>query len=227
MDADFWLDVWQTGRTAFHKTTHEPMLVTHGHRLRLESSPRVLVPLAGKSLDMCWLRDQGASVTGVELSPIACAGFFEEQGLPAHRTAHGPYTAWASEGITLLQGDVFDLDEPLFDAFYDRAATVALDPTRRSHYADMLARHIRPGGKGLVLTFVFDPDEMSSPPFPVPPDVMHTLYGDAFDLEFLAEEDMLSRSQRARDRGMSSLRQHGWLLTRRNTRTHPLGQNAM
>ena len=71
MDADFWLQRWREGRTAFHQNRVMPLLEKHWPALGLKPGRRVFVPLAGKSLDMLWLAAQGQRVLGVELSPIA------------------------------------------------------------------------------------------------------------------------------------------------------------
>ncbi len=49
--------------------------------LELTQGSRVFVPLCGKSQDMLWLAQQGHEVIGVELSPVAVAGLFRENGL--------------------------------------------------------------------------------------------------------------------------------------------------
>ena len=55
MQHEFWHQRWQENRIGFHRGEVMPLLEKHWHALQLPSSGRVLVPLAGKSLDMVWL----------------------------------------------------------------------------------------------------------------------------------------------------------------------------
>ena len=65
MEPDFWLERWSEGRIGFHLPRVNPHLERH-HDV-LSPRCRVLVPLAGKTLDLWWLREQGHEVTAVEL----------------------------------------------------------------------------------------------------------------------------------------------------------------
>src|SRR5690606_282577 len=81
MDADFWLERWNEGRTHFHQDRVTPLLQKLWPTLALPAGSRVLVPLCGKSLDMVWLAEQDMRVLGVELSPLAVEQFFSENKL--------------------------------------------------------------------------------------------------------------------------------------------------
>ena len=59
MDATFWLQRWERGETGFHLGAVNPHLERHFPALGLAPGARVLVPLAGKSLDLAWLRERG------------------------------------------------------------------------------------------------------------------------------------------------------------------------
>ena len=93
MDAEFWLERWREGRTHFHQTRITPLLQKYWPTLAVPKGGRVLVPLAGKSLDMVWLAAQGHAVLGVELSQLAVDQFFEENELrPAtHESVYGKH----------------------------------------------------------------------------------------------------------------------------------------
>jgi thiopurine S-methyltransferase len=75
MEADFWHERWRLGQIGFHQPDHHPALDRWWARLGIPPRGRVLVPLCGRSLDMVWLARHGHPVLGVELSPIAAAGF--------------------------------------------------------------------------------------------------------------------------------------------------------
>ncbi|MCB9663267.1 MAG: thiopurine S-methyltransferase [Alphaproteobacteria bacterium] len=187
MTPDFWQEAWRIGRIGFHQADVDAQLAAHWPTLDLPPSARVLVPLCGKSLDLWWLRDRGHEVVGVELSPLACEAFFREAGVEPTVETSGPYTAWSTEGLTILQGDVFDLPaEPAFDAAYDRAATVALPDDLRRRHARGLAAALKPGAPLLLVTFDMDGGDRAGPPFPVPAAAVHQLYDASFDVRTLA-----------------------------------------
>lgn len=140
---------------------------------------RVLVPLCGKSADLAWLAERGHEVTGVELSPIACEAFFAERGLEPTRDVHRAYVRWRAGRVTLLQGDIFQLDEP-FDAVWDRAALIALPPAQRGPYADLLRRW---APRGLLVTLVYDQSRRDGPPFSVPDEEVRRLHPEAVRVE--------------------------------------------
>lgn len=168
MHHDFWHDRWTSGTTGWHRDAPHPVLVAHGPTMGWPPLARILVPLCGATPDLGWLRDQGWSPVGVELSPIACARFFDDRGVSPTRTPAGPYTRWEADGIVILEGDVLDLTDPQgFDGLYDRAACIALPPDLRQRYTQTVAAALAPGATGLLITLV-DPDRGDEgPPFSV------------------------------------------------------------
>lgn len=187
MHPSFWLDRWTSGQTGWHRQDPHPVLTTHAASLGWPDGGRILVPLCGATPDLGWLREAGYHPVGVELSPVACARFFEERGVHATTTPHGPHTRWEGDGIVILQGDVFDLpQEPLFDGLYDRAATIALPPDLRARYAEVVSGTLRAGAPGLLITLV-DPDRgPDGPPFSVDGDAVHAAWGPHTTLDPLA-----------------------------------------
>ena len=70
-DNELWQQSWRDRKTDFHQKIVSPHLVRFWSSLGLAASDRVFVPLCGKSLDLLWLAQQGHTVIGVELSPLA------------------------------------------------------------------------------------------------------------------------------------------------------------
>ncbi|OYV46586.1 MAG: thiopurine S-methyltransferase, partial [Burkholderiales bacterium 21-58-4] len=141
MEADFWLQRWREGQTRFHQGRVMPLLQKYWPGLSLPANSRVLVPLAGKSLDIIWLAEQGHHVLAVELSALAIEQFFTENNLhPSSRdTPLGRH--FVAGRIEVICGDIFALDAAtLADCagFYDRAALIALPPAMRQRYV----RHV-------------------------------------------------------------------------------------
>lgn len=192
MDTSFWLARWRENRIGFHQQHINPYLQNHLSALRLSHGDVVFVPLCGKSRDMLWLRDQGYSVLGVEVSELAIVAFFDENGLVRTREQQGSFVAWRTPGITLLQGDFFDLtpaDLTGVVAVYDRAALVALPANDRQRYATHLLSLLPPEPRLLLITLEYDQREMHGPPFSVPLTEVQALFGARFNIHLLAAQD--------------------------------------
>mmetsp|Transcript_12362 Transcript_12362/g.35345 ORF Transcript_12362/g.35345 Transcript_12362/m.35345 type:complete len:172 (-) Transcript_12362:905-1420(-) len=62
---------------------------------------------------------------------------------------------WTGEGISLLRGDYFALDDTKaggkFDDVFDRASMVAIDPSKRHEYDNIMGQLIQPGGNILFV----------------------------------------------------------------------------
>ena len=140
----------------------------------------MLVPMSGKSPDMAWLASKRFRVVGVEISPIACEAFFAEHHIAPDRASAGPFVRWQGGGVTILQGDFFDLDGT-YAAALDRGGLVALPGQDRHRYAQHLRRRLEPGGALLLVTIEYDPARRSGPPFPVSPDEVRQLFPGAVE----------------------------------------------
>lgn len=161
-----WLKSWQEGRIGFHRDEVHPDLVRHEAEFLGDGPHRVLVPLAGKTVDLAWLATHGHQVTAVELSPLAAKAFHQEQGIDAVPEPAGHYTRWRSQSLDYLVGDCFHLERPAagpFDRVWDRAAMVALDPERRARYLARL-RHVAAGATILLNVLEYPAGEREGPP---------------------------------------------------------------
>jgi len=217
MDPDFWHERWQTSQTGFHQQEINTYLTRYWPELGLAKGSRVLVPLCGKSLDMLWLREQGYSVIGVELSDIAVGSFFRENGITPKITEEPCGTRCEHEGIELVCGDFFSLtpdDTGEIDAFYDRASLIALTPAQRSDYAAQLAHLLQKDTPGLLITLDYNQLEMNGPPFAVPEEEVHRLFGRCFSVEHLLHYDALVENLKLREEGLTELAEHAYRLTR-------------
>lgn len=190
MDPSFWHERWNAGEIGFHRTDPHPALVAYGPTMGWPDQGRILVPLCGATPDLGWLVDAGLRPVGVELSPIACARFFDERGVTPKRRRDGPFNRWEADGVVILEGDVFDLDDPEgFDGLYDRAATVALPSDLRARYATAIARTLRPGSVGLLVTMADPSRGHAGPWFSVDADAVHAAWGPHAALAPLAAVD--------------------------------------
>ena len=174
-DAAYWRAAWADGRVATIRPPTDRLLEHHWPTLGLPAGSRVLVPLAGTSPDLTWLAGNGFDVVGVELSSIACRAYFEGLGIEPERRDAGPFVRWRGGGVTLLEGDVFDLDGT-FDAALDRGALVAFEPQDRPRYAERLTACLAPGAPVLLVTLEYDDGRRGRPPFAVLPDEVERLF---------------------------------------------------
>jgi thiopurine S-methyltransferase len=218
MKKEFWLERWERAEIGFHQNEINPFLLRFWQALPNPAGGEVFVPLCGKSLDMVWLRQQGCSVLGVELSAIAVQDFFKENGLSPTHTAIGKFESYEAGGIRILCGDIFDLgpeDLTKVSAVYDRASLVALPPDMRERYARHLVDVLPPATQILLVTFDYPQAEMQGPPFAVSVKEVEVLYSKYAEIRLLAQEDALAKNPRFQQRGVSRMQESTFLLTLR------------
>lgn len=216
MDTDFWLHRWEQGQTGFHQSRVMPLLQKHWPGLGLPAGSRVLVPLAGKTLDVLWLAEQGHTVLAVELSPIAVRQFFEEHALQPETRSTPQGTRYHAGPIEFLCGDIFGLDAAtLADCAgcYDRAALIALTPELRERYVRHVYGRLPAGCRTLLLTLDYPQAEMDGPPFAVPESEIQARYGDRWRIEPLETRDILAQEPKFAARGLSRLSTEVFRLT--------------
>ena len=217
MEANFWRTRWQDGQIGFHQNDANPYLKQHWAALGVAAGGQVLVPLCGKSKDMVWLRSQGHSVLGVELSALATEAFFAENGLQATAVADGKFMRSSAAGYDLLCGDFFDLGRrecANVAAVYDRASLIALPTEMRDRYAHALTALLEPGTPVLLVTMEYPVEESEGPPFSVDEKEVRRLYQGAFDIRHVGTEDVLVNNPRFRERGVTSLQEKTYILRR-------------
>lgn len=217
MDAQFWLERWQRGETGFNQPMAHPALDRFWPTLRLPANTTVFVPLAGKSVDMVWLAEQGHRVVGVELAEIAVREFFAERGLTPERDDRGSLARYVGGPYTLWQGDIFALTPALLGniaAVFDRAALIALPLPMRARYVRHLEKLTPAGTPTLLVTLEYDQSKMAGPPHSVLADEVHSLYSAGHSIDVLAHYDQLADMPRFRERGLDALTERIYRLQR-------------
>lgn len=219
MNATFWIRKWERGEIGFHAARVNRHLLACWSSLDVPPDTQVLVPLCGKTLDLRHLASLGHRVTGVELSPLACAAYYQEQDLPFTRQTDGPFEVFAGEGVRIYCGDYYDLSQAQtgsLGSFYDRAALAALPPDERGRYVEKLAGLLTPGARGLVVAFTYPEREKKGPPFTLPSAEMNAVLAPHFDAELLYEEDIIDQEPRFRQRwGLTALSEQVYRVVRR------------
>ena len=217
MQPEFWLDRWRAAQIGFHQAATDRHLMAYWPSLKLPADSAVFVPLCGKSLDLLWLKEQGYSVSGVELSPIALESFCMEHGIPARRRLLPDFDVYEAERLSLFRGDYFKLTSSLVgnvSAIYDRAALISWTPALRSGYVSHLTSLTTSGAQMLLISVEYPEAQMSGPPFPLTCDMIDALYAAHYSIELLGSHEILELEPRLRARGLTELREVAYRLTR-------------
>ena len=207
-----WHERWSANQIGFHRAVPNDLLTKHWAAIGAAPDAHVLVPLCGKSLDMHWLVEQGHSVTGVELVETAVQAFFQEMNVKPTIETNGGIARYAFAKNAILQGDLFAIRPSMdpYEAWYDRAALVALPSSMRPDYVGQIHSLCAAGAVGLMITFAYPQDQMQGPPFSLPDDEVQRLFGSKFDVELLDKIELEDEKQR----GLSSLTSSVYKLTR-------------
>ncbi|MEZ1318421.1 thiopurine S-methyltransferase [Pseudomonas fluorescens] len=215
MQPEFWHKRWQSNQIGFHLPQVNPHLQRFWPQLGLEEGARVLVPLCGKSLDLLWLAHQGHEVLGIELSEKAIEDFFEEHGFDPHVSEQGPFKVYRAGSIELWSGDFFELtpgDVADCAGLYDRAALIALPSAMRERYAAHLKRILPRDALGLLITLDYDQTQKDGPPFAVLDDEVQRMFGSAWSLKILEDQDVLEENGKFAESGVTRLEERVYRL---------------
>jgi thiopurine S-methyltransferase len=208
MELSYWQSRWRKGNTGFHMQNGYTGLHKHWKSLPIPDSPDVLVPLAGKSVDMQWIAEQGGNVTGIEISEIAIQQFFESLGETPVVRSYADFNIYTSDQIKIWRGNFLKLPEakmPVFDLIYDKAALVALPPQMRKEYVEKIKSLTGPQTRILLHGYSYNQQEMNGPPFSVPEKEIEELYGSQFSINLLEKNSLNTENfQKFKKRGLGS-----------------------
>ncbi|WP_212631619.1 thiopurine S-methyltransferase [Pseudomonas sp. KB-10] len=218
MHEAFWQDRWARSQIGFHQEKVNGYLRRHWSALGLASGSAVLVPLCGKSLDLAWLAEQGHRVIGVELAERAVQDFFTERDVQPQVSQRGAFKVYQAGALQILCGDFFALsreDVAGCQAFYDRAALIALPPEMRERYVAHLQAILPSTCQGLLVTLVYDQRRMDGPPFSVEDAEVEGHFAAGWMLRVVEEKDVLAGNPRFADSGLAAVDERVFHLTRR------------
>jgi len=218
METSFWLERWARGETGFHLPAVNPYLPRYWPGLEVPPGARVLVPLAGKSMDLLWLRERGHELVAIELSPLAADALFASLGVAPTCSYADGFEIRRVPGLSFYVGDFFATTPALIgpvDAVYDRAALIALPAPARAAYAGHLGALQAPGARTLLVGFEYPQQELQGPPFAVHEAEVRALFGATHEILTLACEDILAQEPRFRGRGVTALVERVYALRRR------------
>lgn len=208
MELSYWKSRWRKGHTGFHMQNGYSGLRDHWKSLNLPESPKVLVPLSGKSMDMQWIAEQGGRITGIEISEIAIHQFFDNLGITPVVGSRAGFKIFSSEQISIWNGDFLRLPDaatPAFDLIYDKAALVALPPQMRKKYAEKIMALTGQATRILLHGFSYNQQEMNGPPFSVRDKEVEELYGNECTITYLEKNTLNTENyQKFKKRGLGS-----------------------
>ncbi len=205
--AEAWLERWEEGRIGWHEAGGNRGLKANW----TATGKHVLVPLCGKAIDLIWLAEGGNRVTGVELSPLAATGFFEENGLAFRVDESGALPVYVGRDlpVRIVCGDYFRFEETGFDAHFDRGALVALPSDLRPRYAAHTLARLEPEALQCVVTVEYDAARASGPPFVVDPGEL-LAHWPALELRD-SYDDSDAMPPRFREAGVTMLTEKVWM----------------
>ena len=203
--AEDWLGRWQEGRIGWHEEDGNASLRAHWRA----TGRRVLVPLCGKTPDMCWLARQGNQVVGVEISDLAIEAFFAEQELE-YTVQDGEMRSYqaSNTAITIFCGDYFALKSITCDAHYDRGALIAINPATRPAYAAHTKSLLTADAEQLVITLDYDQQIANGPPFSLPDEELRSYWPDLVSVD--QRDDISNAPPKFIDAGLTELIQKVW-----------------
>lgn len=192
MEHHFWHTKWGKNEIGFHEPEGNAHLVKYAHVLLEHDSPRVFVPLCGKTKDIAWLLSKECDVVGAELSELAVQQLFEELGVVPTITKTRHHLRYEHANLVVFVGDIFNLqsdDIGLITGIYDRAALVALPEQMRNQYSTHLS-NITHNAPMLIVSFEYNQSEMAGPPFSVSQQTVKSLYSKTYTVNVLEQSDM-------------------------------------
>ncbi|XP_045914437.1 probable thiopurine S-methyltransferase isoform X2 [Micropterus dolomieu] len=201
-----WEERWQEDRIGFHQPHVHKMLEDNIDKVIAgRTGVRFFFPLCGKAVDMKWLADMGHSVVGVEISEKAIKQFYEENNMTYSEESipaiPGAKVYKSSErNISLYQCDLFNFSSSIdgqFGGIWDRGSLVAINPRDREKYAALITSLMAKDCRYLLDTLLYNPELYAGPPFLVPNEQVHGLFGNSCDIELLQSVDALTDRQRA------------------------------
>ena len=123
---------------------------------------------------------------------------FQENNFESSSIKLDKHIKYSSPPFTIYQGDIFDLQSGMIqaDAWYDRAAMVALPNSVRQQYVKQIYNQTKPGAVGLLITFSYPEEQMEGPPFSLPDQAVMDYFSNGFEVECLENIDLGDEKER-------------------------------
>ena len=158
--------MWDQERPGFDQDRVNSFLFEYAPFTETEKKS-ILVPLAGRSIDLVYLSERFRKVVAVEWVESAIVDFFKINGWEATKSG----MTYQSKNIEFFCGDFFEVAEKYIkecDCLYDRASLVALSLDLRKRYYEVLERTLSPDKECMFVTL--NRADENGPPFHVSED---------------------------------------------------------
>lgn len=173
---DYWNSVYENEpRPGWDMNGPTPLvaeLLDLGTAFGLQAGCSIAVPGCGYGHDAAELAGLGYRVTGLDFAPLALQGA---------RARYGDRVDWH-------ECDWFTTQLGPWKAVFDHTCFVAMDPDRRTAYAEVCAAHLEPGGLWMAALF-HEVNQQPGPPHAITPEAMRVLVSDRFEVLHLAEAE--------------------------------------
>lgn len=195
VDPEDWIQLHADKKTAWHADKVHAKLIELRDTLFFKPSPRVFVPLCGRTLDMKWFYDQGCTVVGVDLAAQALKEFFEEHRVPYSVHAAGDDSVYCSDDgrMKLFACSLYDFpetsNEKNFDVIWDRGSLVAINKNERKQYVALMTSLVSTDFRYLLETYEYDQTKYGGTPRTFSDDELKELFGARFNLKHLSKVD--------------------------------------
>lgn len=212
MEKDFWISRWDENQIGFHQSAFNKNMKDHFNNSNLENK-NVLIPLAGKSLDIHYFLEKKANVFAVEFSEKAVLDFFKSSDMKYQVSTDAHFTIYKSGNLTFFQGDFFEFSKHHINkvhVLYDRACVVALPFDMRQKYYKTINDLIDSESDLFILTYAHDGPLTFGPPFYVPESEINNAYKEmGHDLSFIVTKEEKADG-RFKEAGMTKLKNIKW-----------------
>ena len=160
---NFWDNLYKSNQSGWDLGGPTPVFVRLAKENQLVPG-KMLVLGAGHGHDARLFAKHGFGVTAID---------FSAEAIEVMNRLNDP-----SFAVEVVQADLFSLPvswNGRFDYILDYTSFCAVLPGRRSEYADLVTRLLKPGGKYIILAFPIG-TRLGGPPFVVQPDAIVDLY---------------------------------------------------
>jgi thiopurine S-methyltransferase len=154
MTVEKWKDSWSSPDVDFHNPDLNDIFLKYNNKMLTKPGMRIFVPLCGKAVEMKWLLDQGYKVVGLEVAPVPCKAFFEENNIPYQVKEIGAIPGEKYESLdgtcAIFCCDFFQISVDIcgeFDGVWDSGGLNAMEKEDREKYINVIRTLM---GKGCV-----------------------------------------------------------------------------
>ena len=149
---------WHMDSVNYNLLKHYPNIQPAGEPLR-----KILVPMAGKTVDIKWLADKGHEVVAVEISQSACREVFQRDDIPFEEldcpAVKGKLFRSLDGKIKMYCCDIFNFTaeiEGQFKSVWERGAVIAFEEDLRKKYFEHVKTLVTVGCAWMSSIFQYD-----------------------------------------------------------------------